>query len=83
VRHDAHAGDDRELALGFLHAEGVIRSIDDVGSLRTAAAPATKDSATSSEVLPAPGVVLAPESVVGATRHAHHLVVRGMRPSVD
>jgi len=61
-------GDDRELALGFLHAEGVIRSIDDVGSVIHCGRPGEEGYGNVIEVLPAPGVVLAPERVVGARR---------------
>jgi len=61
-------GDDRELALGFLHAEGVIQSIDDVGSVAHCGRPGDEGFGNVIEVLPAPGIVLAPERVVGARR---------------
>jgi FdhD protein len=61
-------GDDRELALGFLFAEGVIGSIDDVGSVAHCGRPGEESFGNAIEVLPAPGVVLAPERVVGARR---------------
>jgi FdhD protein len=61
-------GDDRELALGFLFAEGVIRSIDDVGSVAHCGRPGDEGFGNVIEVLPGPGVALAPERVVGARR---------------
>lgn len=61
-------GDDRELALGFLFAEGVIDSIDDVGSVAHCGRPGDESFGNVIEVLPAPGVVLAPERVAGARR---------------
>jgi FdhD protein len=61
-------GDDRELALGFLFAEGVIRSIDDVGSVAHCGRPGEEGFGNVVEVLPGPGVALAPERVLGARR---------------
>src|SRR6185369_13914491 len=61
-------GADRELALGFLFAEGVIRSIDDVGSVAHCGRPGDEEFGNVIEVLPAPGSVLAPERVAGARR---------------
>jgi FdhD protein len=61
-------GDDRELALGFLFAEGVIRSIDDVGSVAHCGRPGEESFGNVIEVLPGPGVALAPERVAGARR---------------
>src|SRR5438309_2411493 len=61
-------GADRELALGFLHAEGVIRSIDDVGSVAHCGRPGDEGFGNVIEILPAPGSVLAPECIAGARR---------------
>jgi FdhD protein len=61
-------GADRELALGFLHAEGVIRSIDDVGSVAHCGRPGDEGFGNVIDVLPGPGVVLAPERVEGTRR---------------
>ena len=61
-------GDDRELALGFLYAEGVIGSIDDVGSAAHCGRVGEEGFGNVIDVLPAPGTALAPERVMGARR---------------
>jgi FdhD protein len=61
-------GDDRELALGFLFAEGVIRSIDDVGSVAHCGRPGEEGFGNVIDVISAPGVALAPERIMGARR---------------
>jgi FdhD protein len=61
-------GADRELALGFLYAEGVIRSIDDVGSVAHCGRPVDEGFGNVIDVLPGPGVVLAPERIAGTRR---------------
>jgi FdhD protein len=61
-------GEDRELALGFLFAEGVIRTVDDVGSVAHCGAPGDESFGNVIEVLPGAGVALAPERVLGARR---------------
>jgi len=61
-------GQDRELALGFLYGEGVIRSIDDVGSVAHCGRPDDEGYGNVIDVLPGPGVALAPERIVGARR---------------
>jgi FdhD protein len=61
-------GADRELALGFLHAEGVIRSIEDVGTVAHCGHPGEPGFGNVIDVLPGPGVVLAPERIVGTRR---------------
>jgi FdhD protein len=61
-------GADRELALGFLYAEGVIRSLDDVGSVAHCGRPGEEGFGNVIDVLPGAGVVLAPERVAGTRR---------------
>jgi FdhD protein len=61
-------GADRELALGFLYAEGVIGSVDDVGSVAHCGRPGEEGFGNVIDVLPAPGTALAPERVQGARR---------------
>jgi FdhD protein len=61
-------GQDRELALGFLYAEGVITSVDDVGSVAHCGRPGEDGFGNVIDVLPAPGTALAPERIVGARR---------------
>ncbi len=61
-------GADRELALGFLYAEGVIRSLDDVGSVAHCGRPGDEGFGNVIDVLPGAGVVLAPERVAGTRR---------------
>jgi FdhD protein len=61
-------GADRELALGFLYAEGVIGSVDDVGTVAHCGHVGTEGFGNVIDVLPGPGVVLAPERVQGARR---------------
>jgi FdhD protein len=61
-------GADRELALGFLYAEGVISSLDDVGSVAHCGRPGEEGFGNVIDVLPGAGVVLAPERVAGTRR---------------
>jgi len=61
-------GDDRELTLGFLYAEGVIASVDDVGSVAHCGRLGEEGFGNVIDVLPAPGTALAPERVQGARR---------------
>jgi FdhD protein len=61
-------GDDRELTLGFLYAEGVIASINDVGSVAHCGRPGEEGFGNVIDVLPAPGTALAPERIIGARR---------------
>ena len=61
-------GDDRELALGFLYAEGVIASVDDVGSAAHCGRIGEEGFGNVIDVLPGPGTALAPERIQGARR---------------
>ncbi len=51
-------GDDAQLAVGFLFAEGVIRSIDDVGAVAHCGRPGDESYGNVLEVTPAPGAHL-------------------------
>jgi FdhD protein len=61
-------GDDRELTLGFLYAEGVITSVDDVGSVAHCGRLGEEGFGNVIDVLPASGTALAPERIQGARR---------------
>lgn len=61
-------GADRELALGFLFAEGVIGSIDDVGTIAHCGHVGDEGFGNVIDVLPGAGVVLAPERIAGSRR---------------
>ena len=60
-------GHDRELALGFLFAEGLIASAADVSALAHCGRPGDEGWQNTIEVTPAPGVVIDPEAQ-GLTR---------------
>jgi FdhD protein len=51
-------GDDARLAAGFLHAEGLIRSLDDLGSLAHCGRPGEEGFGNVIDAIPAPGVVI-------------------------
>lgn len=51
-------GEDRFLALGFLYAEGVVRGLDDVGSVYHCGRTDSPDYGNAIEVTPAPGARL-------------------------
>jgi FdhD protein len=61
-------GDDRELALGFLHAEGVIDSLADVGSVYRCGRTDQPGYGNVIEVAPGPGVSLDVERLARARR---------------
>jgi len=61
-------GHDQELSLGFLYAEGVIGSIDDVGSAVHCGRVGEEGFGNVIDVLPGPGTALAPERIIGARR---------------
>jgi FdhD protein len=61
-------GDDRELALGFLHAEGVIASLADVGSIYPCGRSDDPSYGNVIEVAPGPGVNLDVERLLRAQR---------------
>jgi FdhD protein len=54
-------GDDADLAVGFLFAEGVIGSIDDVGTVAHCGRPGEEGFGNVIDVAPGPGVSLDPE----------------------
>lgn len=60
-------GDDANLALGFLFAEGVVRSVDDVGAIAPCGRPGDEGFGNAIDVTPGPGVSLDVDRV-SATR---------------
>lgn len=61
-------GHDRQLAVGFLFAEGVLRSVDELGALYHCGRPGEEGYGNVIEVLAAPGHRLDDERVVAARR---------------
>lgn len=61
-------GDDALLAVGFLHSEGIIRSLEDVGAVSHCGHPGDEGYGNTIEVTPAPGADLDIERLQGMRR---------------
>ena len=61
-------GEDARLAVGFLHSEGIIASIEDVGRVYHCGRPGTETYGNAIDVLPAPGHSLDIERVNASRR---------------
>ncbi len=61
-------GDDARLAVGFLLSEGIVRSIDDIGSVAHCGRPGDEGFGNVIDVTPAPGVSLDVEKVQATRR---------------
>lgn len=78
-------GEDRFLAVGFLFAEGIVESIDDIGKVTHCGRLGQDDRQNVLDVLPAPGTALPPLRIEGSRRGTLTTAACGVcgRKSID
>ncbi|MBL8721796.1 MAG: formate dehydrogenase accessory sulfurtransferase FdhD [Myxococcales bacterium] len=76
-------GDDPDLVLGFLFAEGVVRSLADVGTITHCGRPGEEGYGNVVDVLPGPGVVLVVDGARRGTLTTASCGVCGRRTIAD